>query len=198
MTSIDAIELPLEEKVRRFFQVLREQSANKQDPISEWGYVYEEPNESGEQKYCICSTKIINLHVIQNKVSGVQLEIGSECIKKWKMAPVCKSCNGAIGSLTKRRKTNDWFCRKCKKAKEKETLAKQIEKQMLLERLGKQLFYGYYKASKTSPWYGKRFREVVDDPLLIKLTLQREEDHADYWAFREFLELYRSQTPTIR
>lgn len=198
MLSTSVIELPLEDKAQRFMSVLKQHSANKQDPISEWAYVYAEPNDVNEQKYCICTTKISNLHVIRNKISGHVLEVGSECIKKWELAPVCAGCNGAIGSLVKRRKTNDWYCRKCKKAKELEASVKQIEKELLLKRLGKQLFFGYFRGTGTSPWYGKRFDVVVKDPRLVKMTLEREVDHADYWNFREYLTLHEGLGNSLR
>jgi len=192
MLLSNVIELPLVERVGRFFEVLRDNSTNKQDPISEWEYLYDEPNKGNTQKFCICSTKISNLHVIKNKLSGQIFEIGSECIKKWDLAPVCKSCGSAIGSLTKRRKLNDWLCRKCKKDKEREATIKQIEKEMLLKKLGRQIFYGYFTPSDPGPWYGKRFDEVVKDNRLVRITLKTEIQHDDYWSFREFLDLYRN------
>lgn len=192
MLSTSVIELPLEDKAQRFMSILKDHSTNKQDPISEWAYVYEEPNHTDQQKYCICTTKITNLHVIRNKISGYVLEVGSECIKKWELAPVCAGCDGAIGSLVKRRKTNDWYCRKCKKANDMEARVKQIEKELLLKRLGKQVFFGYFSNTRTSPWYGKRFEDVVKDPRLVKLTLEKEVEHPDYWSFREYLILHQS------
>ena len=192
MLSTSVIELPLEDKAQRFMSVLKDHSTNKQDSISEWQYVYEEPNHTDQQKYCICTTKITNLHVIRNKISGLTLEIGSECIKKWELAPVCAGCDGAIGSLVKRRKTNDWYCRKCKKTNDMEARVKQIEKELLLKRLGKQVFFGYFPNTRTSPWYGKRFEDVVKDPRLVKLTLEKEVEHPDYWNFREYLILHQS------
>lgn len=198
MLSTSVIELPLEDKVKRFMSVLKHHSTNKQDPISEWQYVYDEPNHTNLQKYCICTTKITNLHVIRNKISGHTLEVGSECIKKWDLAPVCVSCGGAIGSLVKRRKTNDWYCRKCKKANDMEARVKQIEKELLLKRLGKQLFFGYFPNTRTSPWYGKRFDEVVKDPRLVRLTLEKEVEHPDYWNFREYLTLHQSIPVSLR
>ena len=192
MLSTSVIELPLEDKAQRFMSVLKDHSTNKQDSISEWQYVYEEPNHTNQQKYCICTTKITNLHVIRNKISGYVLEVGSECIKKWELAPVCAGCDGAIGSLVKRRKTNDWYCRKCKKTNDMEARVKQIEKELLLKRLGKQVFFGYFPNTRTSPWYGKRFEDIVKDPRLVKLTLEKEVEHPDYWNFREYLILHQS------
>jgi len=198
MLSFSVVELPLEDKAQRFMSVLKHHSTNKQDSISEWEYVYAEPNTNNEQKYCICTTKITNLHVIRNKISGLTLEVGSECIKKWELAPVCAGCDGAIGSLVKRRKTNDWYCRKCKKANDMEARVKQIEKELLLKRLGKQFFFGYFPNTRTSPWYGKRFEDVVKDPRLVKLTLENEVEHADYWCFREYLILHQSLANSLR
>ena len=187
----DVVELDLEEKVQRFFEVLKSHTEDQDDPIDEWEYLTDEVQQVFVKKFCICSTPIKNIHLIRNKKSGLILEIGSECAKKWDLAPLCENCKNPLGAITRRRKENDWVCKACKAAKKKEALLKVEARQRLLKQMGGQEFRGYFKATKTSPWYGRRFDEVVMIKELQRLTLKQEIDHPDYRAFREYLDLYR-------
>jgi len=188
---VDVIELPLEEKVQRFYHALKEHTDDKDDPISEWQYLTDTVKESHERKYCICTTPIKNIHLIQNKKTGLILEIGSECAKKWELAPLCECCNKPLGAITRRRKQNDWLCKTCKTVKKNEAILKAEARQRLLRQMGRLEFRGYFKDTGTSPWYGRRFEEVVMIEKLQQLTLKHEIDHPDYRAFREYLDLYR-------
>jgi hypothetical protein len=119
------------------------------------------------------------------------LEIGSECAKKWDLAPLCECCNKPLGAITRRRKQNDWLCKTCKTVKKNEAILKAEARQRLLRQMGRLEFRGYFKDTGTSPWYGRRFEEVVMIEKLQQLTLKHEIDHPDYRAFREYLDLYR-------
>jgi ribosomal protein L37AE/L43A len=188
------IELPQDEKVQKFFEVLKSHTEDQDDPISEWEYLTDKLKEVFEKKFCICSTPIQNIHMIRNKKSGLVLEIGSECAKKWDLAPLCECCKKPLGAITRRRKEDDWVCKACKAARKKEALLKAEARTQLLKQMGSYLFMGYFKATKTSPWYGRRYDEVVMVKELQRLTLKQEIDHAEYRRFREYLDLYRMQT----
>jgi hypothetical protein len=189
--DINVVELALEEKVQRFFEVLKSRTEDKEDPISEWEYMTEQIKETNQKKFCICTTPIKNIHLIRNKKTGLILEIGSECAKKWDLAPQCLSCHAQLGAVTRRRKENDWICKTCKAIKKKEALLKNEVRRQLLRQMGRQQFRGYFKETMTSPWYGRRFDEVVMIEELQRLILKQEIDHEDYRAFREYLDLYR-------
>ena len=192
--AVDVIELALEEKVQKFYEVLKGYTDDQDDPISEWEYLTDKIQSTDEKKFCICTTPIKNIHLIRNKKSGLVLEIGSECAKRWDLAPLCESCKKPLGAITRRRKENDWVCKACKAARKKEALLKAETRQRLLRQMGGQVFRGYYKETKTSPWYGRRFDEVVMIERLQRLTLKQEIDHPDYRAFRTYLDLYRAHT----
>ena len=185
------VELPQDEKVQKFYEVLKGHTEDQADPISEWEYLTDQVQQVCVKKSCICSTPIKNIHLIRNKKSGLILEIGSECAKKWDLAPLCESCKNPLGALTRRRKENDWICKACKAARKKEALLKAEARQRLLKQMGSYLFMGYFKETRTSPWYGRRFDEVVKVKELQRLTLKQEIDHPDYRAFRDYLDLYR-------
>lgn len=188
---VDVVELPLEEKVQKFYEALREYTDDKDDPISEWKYLTDTVKESHEKKFCICTTPIKNIHLIQNKITGVILEIGSECAKKWDLAPLCECCEKPLGAITRRRKQNDWLCKTCKTVKKNEAILKAETRQRLLKQMGRLEFRGYFKETGTSPWYGRRFEEVVVSEKLQQKILSQEVDHPDYRAFRDYLDLYR-------
>jgi hypothetical protein len=190
--DIDVVELPLDEKVQKFYEVLKSFTDDQDDPISEWEYLTDKIQSTDEKKSCICSTPIKNIHLIRNKKTRLVLEIGSECAKKWDLAPLCECCNKPLGAVTRRRKENDWLCKACKASKKKEAAVKEEARQRLLKRMGSSLFMGYFKETKTSPWYGRRFDEVVMIERLQTLTLKQEIDHPDYRKFREYLDLYRA------
>ena len=188
------VELPQDEKVQKFYEVLKGHTEDQDDPISEWEYLTDRVKEAYEKKSCICTTPIKNIHLIRNKKSGLILEIGSECAKKWDLAPLCESCKKPLGAITRRRKENDWVCKACKAARKKEALLKAEARHRLLRQMGGQEFRGYFKETGTSPWYGRRFDEVVMIEKLQRLTLKQEIDHPDYRAFRDYLDLYRIHT----
>ena len=185
------VELPQDEKVQKFYEILKGHTEDQDDPISEWEYLTDQVQEVCVKKSCICSTPIKNIHLIRNRKTGLILEIGSECAKKWDLAPLCESCKKPLGGITRRRKENDWVCKSCKAARKKEALLKADARQRLLKQMGSYLFMGYFKETRTSPWYGRRFDEVVKIKELQRLTLRQEIDHPDYRAFRDYLDLYR-------
>ena len=187
----NVVELALEEKVQRFFEVLKSRTEDKEDPISEWEYLTDKIKETNQKKFCICTTPIKNIHLIRNKKTGLILEIGGECAKKCDLAPLCECCKKPLGAITRRRNEDDWACKACKAARKKEALLKNEVRKQLLRQMGRQEFRGYFKETKTSPWYGRRFDEVVMIEELQRLTLKQEIDHPDYRAFREYLDLYR-------
>jgi hypothetical protein len=111
--------LSAKEKHIEFDRVLKLKSQNKDDPISEWVYlkhipVIEVNHEDQKTIRCICTTKIQNIHYIQNRLTGETLEIGCECVKRWdQLKPTCDVCSATLGALERRRKENDWLCSNC-------------------------------------------------------------------------------------
>ena len=190
MNSIEVPELPQEEKVQRFFEVLKAYSTDKDDPISEWEYLTNQIQQTDEKISCICSTHIMNVHLIQNTLSGLILKIGGECAKKWIHAPECEVCEKPLGGLVRRRKEDDWMCYACKKAKAKEALLNNKVRNEYLQKRGNQLFFGYLSLSNLGPYYRRRFSEIVEIKELQTLILRKEIDDDDYRAFREYLDVF--------
>jgi hypothetical protein len=202
-------ELSLSSKAQEFMRVLRLHSSDQNDPVSEWDYVQHAVVEmAGEADgyRCICTTPIFLLHYIRNRISGKQLRIGCECIKRWDLGPRCSKCKLVVlGSIAKRKKENNWLCRSCNAIKKEidkqelleqlieqgkaerrardEKLAKAIEDHKLAAReaIGNEIFYGF------GPWYGKKFSEVAMDSYVVEKILEREIPHPDYWAFRYYI-----------
>jgi hypothetical protein len=86
---------------KRFFEVLREYSDDKNDPTPEWefqGMVLH-----GVKEKCICGTKILLNYLISHKRTKKQLIIGSECIKRWIQPKMtCEHCDAPLGQVLKR------------------------------------------------------------------------------------------------
>jgi ribosomal protein L37AE/L43A len=188
--TIDVIELPQEEKVQRFYEVLKAYSTDKKDPISEWEYLTNEVQETNDKIFCICTTRIRNVHLIQNTLSGLILKIGSECAKKWEFAPECEVCKKPLGGLVRRRKEDDWICRSCKTAKAKEAVLNNKVRKEYLQKNGNQVFFGFFSRTNLGPFYGRRFYEVAPIKTLQTAILRTEIDDDDYRAFREYLDVY--------
>jgi hypothetical protein len=207
---IDDIEVSLDKKSREFMRVLRQHSDNKFDPVSEWIYCKYTPAQEaqGERdgKRCICTTPIMNLHYIRNSISGMVIEIGCECIKRWSLGPKCEGgCARSLGSLEKRKKGDNWLCRSCNAKKKKEEEEKERarltrennearekweqeqiknrEQAMKITSAGNQLFRGSGK------WYNEPFWKVAKDPLIVAKIMAKVIAHPDYWAFRDYLEM---------
>ena len=169
----------------KFFTVLRQYSDNKHDPIPEWqlvGFV-----ERGGKDRCICGTAIMLNYMIRHKISGVELIIGSECVKRW-MDPkiVCERCKEPLGRVLERYRRKDFKCRSCKlyekELEEARERAKRIAEQRLkaleeekmkkIERMGnlRLLWYGKY--------YQQPFSKVAEDIPYCEYLLNIPEDKA--------------------
>ena len=120
--------LSIKDRHLKFIAELLKYSNGKDDPISEWEYTGE-TRELGKEELkdgfkCICTTPISILYRIRNKVNSIQLEIGSECIKRWLNPRIsCDDCKATLGNITKRMRSKDYLCRLCKK----NNIAKQTE-----------------------------------------------------------------------
>lgn len=112
--------LELKERRLKFIHELKKYSEDKDEPVCEWectGLVRElDSEERKEKKLCICSTPIVVLYTIKNKKNNIELEIGSECIKRWLNPSLkCSGCDIPLGNITQRLRKKDKLCRSCKK-----------------------------------------------------------------------------------
>lgn len=116
--------LELKFRSRLFMMELEKYSNNKEDPISEWYYdekqdmfdiEYGTELDQDDDRKCICSTPIKYIYKIRNKINGGELEIGSECIKRWIRPKIkCLNCECVLGCITERLRTKNFLCRTCR------------------------------------------------------------------------------------
>jgi hypothetical protein len=151
---------PLQFRRKLFFEILRDASRDKEDPVSEWDFK-EVVNSDGD-KQCICSTPIQYLYRIENRYTHTTLEIGSECIQRWFQGILrCQRCRCVLGNITKRLRKQNFHCRSCKKILQEEEAAVVQRKQSTMGQLTL-FWYG--------PYYQKKFCDVIDDiPYVEKL-----------------------------
>jgi hypothetical protein len=163
--------LSAKEKHIEFDRVLKLKSQNKDDPISEWTYLKHiipvEVNR-GDQKTirCICTTKIQNIHYIENRITGETLEIGCECVKRWdQLKPCCDGCGSTLGALERRRKENDWLCSNCEPG-------------------NNTIVFG----SVGSPYWGKKFKTAAKEIWFVEMWMNRpilNENHRKFILYSE-------------
>jgi hypothetical protein len=177
---------------KRFFEVLREHSEDKNDPTPEWefgGMVLH-----GAKERCICGTKILLNYLITHKRTKKQLIIGSECIKRWinpKMT--CEDCDAPLGQVLKRARTNDYLCRSCKKERKELEVRKQEEKQRQIKKMDNFMLY----------WYGKHrnhpFKMVAEDIPYTEYLLNIPEEKASesIKAFQKYASLVYEIKETV-
>ena len=133
------MELSPQEHAKEFFKVLREHSVHKDDPIPEWSVV----DSNHYATHCICKHYIQNIFIIQNKITGKRLDVGSDCIKKWSIEfnLRCRNCRSILGNKEKRLMNNDLICPQCKRKADKLDL--------------------YTMFWTGGPWHGLFFKDVV-------------------------------------
>lgn len=141
----------------RFFEVLREYSFDKRDPLHEWEFVPEKHTVRSEK--CICTTPIQNNYYIRHKQTKKELIVGSECIKRWIQPQLlCKECSSPLGRVCERVRLKDFICGKCKR-KEKARRAERMKK------------LGNYRLLFGKKYYQRLFKEVIDDIPYVEFLL---------------------------
>ena len=146
MTEYDYQEV---EPNKRFFEVLRQFSEDKRDPIHEWEFLPHIHNVRAER--CICTTPIQNNFYIQHKRTKKQLIIGSECVKRWIHPKLqCKECDAPLGRVCERVRKQDFLCGKCKR-------------RLKAEREEKIRKLGNYKLLFGKRYYQRLFKDIVED-----------------------------------
>lgn len=153
-------ELPtLDQKSKKFFETLRDQSVFKNDPIPEWKVLTEFECEGDGSNYCICSTPILYQYCIENRYNKNRLIIGSECIKRWDVEFTCKDCGAALGNITQRLLKKNFVCPPCTRERAERERQKEALKQKMIDlqitRLGRFVLYW------EGPYDGRPFSEVV-------------------------------------
>ena len=162
----DNIEVTLDKKAQEFMRVLRQHSSDKNDPVSEWVYcrnlIGGEFHGEADGKRCICTTPIFNLHYIRNRISGMTIEIGCECVKRWSLGPKCEGgCGRSLGSLAKRKRENSWLCRTCND-------------------VGNTIFLG------RGPFYSRKFKEVVKNRWYVTKMMNLSLSSENLRKFQEY------------
>lgn len=146
----------------RFFEILRDFSDDKRDPVPEWefkGFI-----TTGTKEKCICGTKILLNYQIVHKRTQKQLIIGSECIKRWIQPKLsCSRCDAPLGRVLERTRKGDFHCRSCKRE------LKEMEKQKLLK-MGRLRLFWYGK------YYQRMFAEVAQDIPYVESLLNLPEE----------------------
>jgi hypothetical protein len=144
-------------RAKTFFQVLRDHSQDKEDPISEWEFA--EVVDGDGHMTCICTTPIRYLYKIRNRVTHDTLIVGSECIKRWMGGLLrCQRCDCRLGNIRARLRKKQFHCRICRQILQREESQRKNSKLSTLR-----LFW-------FGPYYKKQFREVIDDvPYVEKL-----------------------------
>lgn len=180
---------------QRFFEILRDASDDKQDPIPEWelkGFV-----GSGVDR-CICGTSIMLNYLIVHKRTQKQFVIGSECMKRW-MNPklVCKECESPLGCVAKRYRTNDFLCRCCKtmkkKMEEEESIQrareKAIKERQRIKAIEKLSLFRLFWSGK---YYLKSFKEVLQDEsyVLYLMTIPDAKATESVKKFKEYASFF--------
>lgn len=155
----------LQYRQKRFFEILRKYSFDKEDPISEWRFVEIVDNDGTNR--CICTAPIQYLYKIENKETKATLIVGSECIQRWLQGLLrCKECACVLGNVVKRLRKEDYHCRSCKKILQKKQEQQEQEelRKRKMSKLGHCRLYWY------GPYYQKMFHEVIDNiPYVEKL-----------------------------
>lgn len=168
------MELSPKQKHIEFDRVLRSKSINQDDPISEWRYlkilpigIEVHPGDAVATFKCICTQPIHNLHYIENKISGLILHIGCECIKRWSaLKPTCNHCNITLGALSRRRKENDWLCASCCPANQTISF------------------------DEPNLFYGMRFRKAVQSTYFVEKYLNRRILNDNHQLFLDYAVKY--------
>lgn len=190
----DTLELPQEHKAKKFFEKLREKSVFKQDPIPEWSVIHD--IEGDGSSTCICSTPIQYQFTIRNKLNGMHLVIGSECVKRFGIEFVCDNCGASLGNITQRLIKKDYLCPLCKKEKQRqqeaeerrERIRQQMEQTKIQARINTLSRFRLY-------WfgvhYGKSFPQVVQDASIEYLNrlINIESKNKSLEAFEEYVKL---------
>jgi hypothetical protein len=163
-------EIELQYRKERFTSFLKVYSQDEDDPIQEWIFKKDPKKCEYEaainyvadptaDQHCICTTKIDNECLIQNKETGIKLIIGSVCGKRWlDFRGTCDKCDAVLGNFVKRQKENDWLCRSCKD-------------------VGNTLFLGH------GPFYSQKFKEVVKNRMYVQFLLNvpvKSENHRKF------------------
>ena len=175
----------------RFFEVLREHSDDKHDPIPEWefkGFI-----TRGTKEKCICGTPIELNYLIEHKRTQKQLIIGSECVKRWIQPKLeCEECGNPLGRVMERTRKKDFLCRSCKKILANLEAQKQREREIeaekerkKIERMGKLRLFWWGK------YHERMFSEVAEDIPYVEYLLSIPEEKAtkSIRAFWEYAEL---------
>ena len=154
---------------KKFLEVLREHSQNKQDPVSEWELTDDVTPEASSN--CICTKDIKVLYYIKNILSGEILIIGSDCAERW-LSPglECKWCMCSLGNVMQRRREKKFYCRACSSK---------------MTKLGE----------KSIDYRGKvyKLKEVIKDEKLVEEILNNTKTYYYYDVFK----FYISQFYTI-
>lgn len=152
---------------KEFMRVLRLNSYDREDPISEWKLL-DLMEESDEMRRCICSKDIHNLYYIQNRVDKKILTIGSDCALRWMECRMhCLRCKNEMGNVMKRRARGDYFCRSCKK---------------YLEKKGQCWF------TMKGKYLGKRWAEVKEDEEYVNFLANLDDPHPFIINFLRYCE----------
>ena len=173
------MEVQQAEKSPRFYGVLRKHSQNQFDPVSEWEYKADAAG-NGEGR-CICSTPIFHEYVIQNKLTGEQLTIGSECIARWFHSSLrCEKCNGALGNVNNRIKKDNYICAKCNRdiKKKKKELA------------NTRLFLFPHQKNLYPHYRYKMFHELIEDTEAVETLINLPEKTRTLELFEEYVGLH--------
>ena len=175
--------LTLDQKAKRFFEILREQSMYKNDPVPEWKVVPEVECEDDGTGVCICSTPIVYKYCIENKHNGNRLTIGSECVKRWNLEFTCKDCKAPLGNVTQRLLKKNFFCPECTKRKKNQ---EKIRQQMLLAR---QKELERYTLFWYGPDYKRKFKDVIQDIPYVERLINVEYKTKTLELFQEYVSL---------
>ena len=173
----------LQYRRKLFFEILREKSIDKDDPISEWEFQSILNND--ETRHCICSAPIQYLYQIKNRFNQETLIVGSECIKRWLNGLIrCSLCQCTLGNITKRLKTQDFHCRDCKLRLQRQ--AKFTEEEKLNKR---KKTLGNLRLFWFGPYYMKPFYKVVEDIAYVEKLLNLPDKNKTLQAFEEYVNI---------
>lgn len=164
----------LQYRAKQFFEILRDNSRDKEDPVSEWDFVDVVDNDG--TMHCICTAPIRYLYRIQNRFTGKSLIVGSECVKRWLNSLLrCERCNCRLGNITKRLRTQDFHCRACKQTIRWDHLGRVNHK------LGSMRLFWY------GPYYQREFREVINDIPYVETLLNVQNKTKTLELFEQYV-----------
>lgn len=169
------------EKMDKFFGILRDKSENEEDPLVEWRVLDIEPDY--KESRCICGTEICQNFVIENMINKKRLIVGSKCVEKWQFTMLCQGCNKQLKNVANRLKEHKWVCAKCMRSAKKRAKLEQFRKEERIKKLGNYILY------HSGKYYQKHFHEVIEDIQYSNWLYNLESNTKTLAFFKEYVEL---------